>query len=300
MKGRELDRGGLERDAVRVADLRQHLRALDQSRWRIVVVELGAGLGVGQQPTVVDATRDDADATALAGRQQSCERGLIEQGVAAGEQKAIERACIREPGQHFPLVHACTDRPDRAIRPQSVKRAVCPVHGLGFMVVRVVDMQDIDPVEAQPSQTLLERSHHAVIAEIEHRPLRGRTRVIGVLAVWRDWQPQQTAHLGGQHVRVARLAAEHGAQTALGRSVPVHGGRVEEPDTMAPGRLDHLLRIVIGHRAVETPEWSGSQAERRKRGQWHVARLRSMSRVAPSVPQGKPARGHAGRLSPPP
>ena len=86
----------------------------------------------------------------------SSRRDLVEQRVAAGAQQDVEIGLAHEAGQHLGLVHPGADRPDHALRPQLGKRRV-RLGDRGLPVfVRVVDEQDVDPVETEPLEALVD------------------------------------------------------------------------------------------------------------------------------------------------
>ena len=93
MGERELEGGGAERDGVAGADLLDVAGAGEDGRGGGGVVVVGAWGGAGRQDAgIVGATDDDADAALEAEGQEAVEGGLVEQGVAAGEEEAVEVA----------------------------------------------------------------------------------------------------------------------------------------------------------------------------------------------------------------
>src|SRR5271169_6033765 len=67
---------------------------------------------------IVGAAQDDSDAAPLAQREERIDRFLLQQCVAAGQQKAIEVPRLRELLAGLPLVEAAPDSLDDSLLPQ--------------------------------------------------------------------------------------------------------------------------------------------------------------------------------------
>ena len=83
--------------------------------------------------------------------QQFLQRDLVEQRVAAREQEAVEVRLARKPRQHLRLVHARPDGADDTVGAQLVERAIGAVQRVLEMVVGVVDVEDVQAFDAEPS-----------------------------------------------------------------------------------------------------------------------------------------------------
>jgi hypothetical protein len=223
-------------------------------------VSLGAG--VGQDAAVEDAAGDDRDAASHAERQKLLRAAPVQERVAAGEQEAIEIRLAGKASQHLGLVHSRADRRDRAVRAQPVERAIRAAQRLVVMVVRVVDQQHVDTIEGEPREAFLDRAHHTVIREIENG-IERRDALERLVWVGGRVGAQQTPDLGGQDEFVARLGAQHRAETALGQTAAVERRGVEEPDTCVPGRLDDAMTFVVGQGLVQAAERGSAQAKLR-------------------------------------
>src|SRR5207245_2935450 len=181
----KLHRRRVERDVVPVADVADLLRALQELSRSGLIVVMSAGLGIGQDPAVVDAAGDDRDPALDAFGQQLLQRDLVEEGVAAREQETVEVALAREAGEHLSLVHAGTHGADDAFAAQAIQGAVGASERLAIVVVGVVNVQDVDAVEAKSLEALFERTHDSVVAGIEHRVDRGNATIL----LARFWRP---------------------------------------------------------------------------------------------------------------
>jgi hypothetical protein len=100
------------------------------------------------------------------GRQQFGERALVEEGVAARAQHHVDVGVLDEAGEHLGLVHARADRADDALRAELLQGRIALAEGLFGVVVRVVEVDDVDPVEAEPFQAGLQAAAYAVGAEV--------------------------------------------------------------------------------------------------------------------------------------
>src|SRR6266436_6897669 len=112
------------------ADIAYAARALEELRRRGLVVVMRAVLGVGQDAAVVDAAGDDRNAALDAFGQQLLEGDLVQQGVAASQQEAVEVAFTGESRKHLGLVHAGAHSSDGAVGAQAIERSICASHGV--------------------------------------------------------------------------------------------------------------------------------------------------------------------------
>ena len=258
---RELERSRRERHAVPGADGLEPRRFLEQLARRGPVVE---GRPAGEEAAVEDAARDHGDPALRAEREQFGQRGLVEQRVPARDEEAVEVGLAREPEQHLGLVHACAHRSDHALAAQPVERGVGARDGVLVVVVRVVDVQDVDAVETEPLEALLDRAEHPVVAEVEDR-IQGR-----------DASPDRLARLGGrvraqqapdlrrEHEVVARPPGEDTAEALLRQAEAVEGRGVEEADAPLPGQLDRRVRGLVADRLEQPAERCGAQPRARE------------------------------------
>ena len=107
-------------------------------------------------------------------RQERPQRRLVEQGVAAGKQEAIEIRLRQAIQANLPIVDPDADGGDGALVAQPSQGAIAAVHGFGeaqFLIrlamvvwLDVVDQGNVDPIHAEALKAVLGRAHHAVIA----------------------------------------------------------------------------------------------------------------------------------------
>ena len=116
MTEREVQRGGRERDAVARAHRLDLAHPLEDRGRRRRVLEIGAGDRSGREDAgVVGAADDQRDVAPRAQRQEGIERPLLQQGVAAGKEKAVEVAALGKVLARRGLVDPGADRLDRAL-----------------------------------------------------------------------------------------------------------------------------------------------------------------------------------------
>ena len=108
---RELQRGGRQRDVVRLANGGDLLHARYDIGWRGFVVP---GVSAGEDAGVQRAADHQGGAAGLAQRNEVVERRLFQQGVAAGEQEGVPVAEAERVDQHLGFVYADADGADDA------------------------------------------------------------------------------------------------------------------------------------------------------------------------------------------
>src|SRR6266511_957929 len=245
-------RGRLHRDEVVVTYRRNAPRPLYHIGRGRDVVESRPGLGVCKQPAVEDSADDDRDSLRLAERKELSQTRLIEQGVAPSQEEAIEVRLESKTHQHFRLVHSGTDCTDDSFRSQIGERPKSPGDRLVVMVVGIVDVKDVDAIEMQSLETVLERAHHTVMAEVENGGHRRGGLVEGfaveeLTRIRLAAGLEQPADLGRQDEGLTWPGRERGTDPVLGETVAVERCRVEESDATFVGELDHLPRLFVAH-----------------------------------------------------
>ena len=156
----EGDRSVGQRDAVLLAGDGKRPSVLEHIRrgGPVVVVRVVGDDGCREEPRIVDRSGDDADATSGCRRQQILECSLLVQGVPSRKHDHIEIGAFDEPRGHRGLVHARSDGPDDALLPQLHEGRDRAVEGLRLMLVRVVHVDDVDPIGPETLEALLEGS----------------------------------------------------------------------------------------------------------------------------------------------
>ncbi len=106
-----------------------------------------------------------------------------------------------------------------------------------MVVVRVVDQDDVHAVELQPFEARLERPHHAVVREVEHRRVRiGPLEEVAQLRA-RGLGLEHTSDLRRDDEVVPRHGRQHLAEHPLRVPEPVERRGVEEPHAGVPRAL---------------------------------------------------------------
>ena len=263
MPKRKLEGGGKQRNRVRSTDLvecRGTLHRTGRQRERGIRC---AGSRAGKNAAIEHAGGDDRDAFALAQGKQLSQRRLIEQRVSAGCEKAVERSDLRQANQNFCVVHPGADGADHALRAQLRQRGE-GIRQRGFdIVVAIVDVQNVDAVEAEPFEALLMRPAHTLGAKIEDgvqaaiwRVIRGELQCMG-----RGPATEEIADLRRDHVGVAGEPAKNAADDFLAAAMAVERSGVEQAQSVPPGRLNDALGLLLRNRMRKSPERGRAQPE---------------------------------------
>ena len=130
MRQRKLQRGGLQRHGEFRAQLFEATHSFEYrgGRGGIVVMGLRAGARARRENSGVErSAADDGDTAFNAQRQQRLQRRLFQQGVAPGEQDAVELALSEQLDADFPFVDAEADGAHRATLAQLAHGAIAAV-----------------------------------------------------------------------------------------------------------------------------------------------------------------------------
>jgi hypothetical protein len=271
----ELEGGGLDADAVLVGKGLETVDALDDLRRGLLVLEVGAA---GEDAGAVGATDDHVDVLFLGHRQQPLQGvGMVEEGVAAGEEEPVGPGLVEGEGHldGLGLVDAQSPGPDDAFVAQAGQDAEGSGAGLfelldpgvAVEVLRdVVDPDDVEAVDAHTAEAALDGALGGVggplvedlvgVAVLEQAALLAEVGDVGLRFVEDD-----PADLGGQHVGVAGLGREHLAQALLGEAGAVEGCGVVVADALVPGGLDSGAGVLVGDRAEHVAQRGGAEAE---------------------------------------
>ena len=129
------------------------------------------------------------------------------------------------------------------------------------MGVRVVDVQDVDAVDAKAFEAFFEGAHDAVVAEVEDG-LEGRRIVEDALVVVLACDGLEDApDFGGQDIIVARDVFEGQAQSGLALARPVERRGVEQVKAQCEGAVDDLGGLFVGYIAVKPADGGAAQAQ---------------------------------------
>src|SRR6266702_4320910 len=118
MGERELECRRLQRHAVPLANGVDAAGPLDQFRRREAVVVRDSRPRVREDTAVEETAEDNRDSAFQAERQELPQCRLVEQGIAAGEEEAIELRVARKADEQLDLVHPGAHGVDRAVGPQ--------------------------------------------------------------------------------------------------------------------------------------------------------------------------------------
>ncbi len=114
------------------------------------------------------------------------------------------------------------------------------------MVVRIVEIDDVDPVEAKAFQALRERASNPVAGEVPAAAVGCGNDEAVVVETRHDVQRiERTADLGREHVRIARPLGKRGPQPSLGEAKPVVRGGVEVPYAVVPRCIDGRACVIV-------------------------------------------------------
>jgi hypothetical protein len=99
------------------------------------------------------------------------------------------------------------------------------------VVVGVVDVQNVDALDAKPNEARLDTAPHTIAAKIRYFD-----------ALMRNLP----SHLGGEDVALARHARQRLAQPLLGQPKPIPRRGVEPVDARVERRANRLQRLLVG------------------------------------------------------
>src|SRR6516162_797707 len=139
-----------------------------------------------QNTGVVHRPDHDRNARTHAFRHQVIERILLEECIPTSQKKGVPVSPFHRLQQRFPLVNADSDRAYCAAATQFVERTVSTVakrpHYLGMRIPvlapsDVVRIEDVDPRQPEPLQTILECAHDPIVGVVESGIERQRMAV---------------------------------------------------------------------------------------------------------------------------
>ncbi len=176
MQQRELDRCGMDRHPVRVAQLPALPGPLQHPGGNRVIVEHGVGRGVGQQARVEDTADDHRGTRPGAHRQQCRERLVVEEGEAARDEYDVGLELRHVRGERTAVVHAESDGPDQTLVAQSAHRRIGRAADLVRVLLRVVQIEDVDAGAAQAAQARLQGLPDAALGPVGDHLAGGAVR----------------------------------------------------------------------------------------------------------------------------
>ena len=120
----------------------------------VVVLGLARRLRAGKEAAVEDSGRDHADASLHAEGEEIVQAVLLEERVPAGEHHDVHVGRAHEPRKKRRVVHAGADRCDCALGSELCERGKAGGDHVLEVVVGIVEIGDVDPVEAQALEAL--------------------------------------------------------------------------------------------------------------------------------------------------
>ena len=224
----------------------------DLGRRRVVV----PGVAPGEDAGIERSADDDRGPGGDASRQQIVERRLLQQRIAPGQQKRVPLAPFHRFEQDLALVDADPDRAHRAAAAQFFERAIAALaQGAHQRRMRlrpvlvgadIVHIEDVDPRQPEPLQTVLERAHDPVIGIVVDRIERQRMAAAVGMHAGRV-RAQQAADLGREHPFVARPVAQRIADRALGLTDAIERRGIDIAHPGIPGGGDDRLGRLPRH-----------------------------------------------------
>jgi hypothetical protein len=205
----------------------------------------------------VERTSDDnRNVFAHAERQDLVDGGLIEKRVAAGDEKAVERACLSEIDQHLIDLSADAGGSDDPLMAQLGENRIGLANCLLDMAHSarklddVVDVGDIDALEPDPLPALrqrLPRGRRAIVVHAAQRARRPPLRKVDRFGegIFRRVGSQESADLGRDDVVAAIVSSERLAKPDFRGPETVVWRRVETSHARRPSRLDDFAPGVI-------------------------------------------------------
>ena len=231
-------------------------------------------LATGEDPGVEDPAGDDGVALGPAAIEQGLQAFLFQQGVATGQQGAVQRALLEAVDHHLPFVDAEADGLDLATAAQLFQGAetAAPGQRLPVEVVPlavgaaadVVYIEDVDPRQPQSLQAVFVGPQDGVVAVVVDR-LEGQRPfpavAVGALAAIGREQP---AHLAAEHEVIPWLFVEKGAEAMLRAAIAIEGRRVEIADALLPGAGQGVDGLLQRHVPVQPAQLGATEPQHRQ------------------------------------
>ena len=124
-----------------------------------------------------------------------------------------------------------------------------------------MDQENVDAIDSEPLQAVLERSHHAVVAVVEHGLKLETAEPLILDRVGSERPAQHPADLGRYDEVGARPAVERTPERVFGEPAPVPGGGVEVADAAVPGGFDQPRGFIVAHSLEKLAERRRAEAE---------------------------------------
>ena len=186
-------------------------------------------LGIVEDARVERTSDDNRNVFAHADRQDLLDGGLIEKRVAAGDEKAVEGACLSEIDQHLIDLSADAGGSDDPLMPQLGENRIGLLNRLldvahsARKLDDVVDVGDVDALEPEPLPALhqrLPRGRRAIVVDAAQRARRPTLRKVDGFGEGIFWcvRSQQSADFGRDDVVACDCVWRAPGQAGLPRS----------------------------------------------------------------------------------
>jgi hypothetical protein len=164
------------------------------------------------------------------------------------------------------------------------------------VLLRVVQQEDVDTVEAHPGERVLEAAPHAVTGEVPDPPMvRGHREQVRHVVAGRLLRLEHPADLRRHHELVPRPAPQEDAELAFRPAEAVVRGDVVVADARIPPRRQGRLGIVARDRLEQAADRATAEADLRH-GESGTAR-RDLPRAHGSTLARAAARRQGGYLT---
>ena len=223
--------------------------------------------GGGEDPAVEDPGGEHPHAVLDAGVEHDLGPAAVEQRAAAGEQDAVDVHAADEPGGDLGVVRAQAHGADHAFVSEAEQGGEGLGLGLVEVVVGVVDVEQVDPIQAEPFDAVGDRPMDAVGAEVERRDDRWdrfEDRVVGWPAGY-----EEPSDLGRQQVLVPWARGQRRSEPRFREPVAVERCGVEEADAPLPCCVDRRSREVVVDGPIEVAERRAPEGQAADVGELH-------------------------------
>ena len=190
--------------------------------------------------------------------------GMVEKGEPAGDHDQIAQSGPDRRRQGLDRLRAHADRPDQAGRLGLGERG----HPGGdtarrVVLVRVVQVGDVDPVEAEPFPTVAQRTKDSGDGGIPHTLVGGGHHEACVVESVRTLGSgsQHPADLGGQQEIPPGPVSQRGPEPAFGQSQSVVRCGVEVAHPAVPGRVHDVPSPGVGDLLEQVAEAGRPEGE---------------------------------------
>ena len=192
---------------------------------------------------------------------------MFQQGVTTGEHHDVDVGLEHEPGGHRGLVHSHSYRSHHSLFPQLDECADALGRCLIPVIIRIVQVDDVEVVDAQTMQARLDAAKDRIAGEVELPTVGRRHREAAIVesSIGIRLRHECAPGFGREHEVVAGSVGEQFAQSSFRVSESVVRGGVESTRAELPGCVDCGPGLLIGRHSAEVSQLGAAQSETRKR-----------------------------------